>query len=72
MNRYLIICATLLAGCGQPRDIVVSPDLLQPEPGWTGPLPSTEGELIAACFAEKTGRELANEKLAAISQILAD
>jgi hypothetical protein len=71
MRLCLIIFAGLLAGCGQPPKPVQIPDeLMQPEPGWRGPVPTTEGQLIDAAFAEKTGRVRANEKLGTIREIV--
>ena len=72
MRHCLIICAMLLAGCGpKPSTTAYVPaDLLQPVAGYIGPAPTTEGALIAAAVAEKRGREAANAKLAAISEIL--
>ena len=72
MHRCLIICAMLLAACG-PKPAIqpyIPADLLQPVAGYIGPAPTTEGALIAAAIAEKRGREAANSKLAAISEIL--
>lgn len=72
MRLYLTICAALLAGCGNDREPVkrVPVELFEPEPGWRGPVPATEGELIDAALAEKTGRLRANEKLGTIREIV--
>lgn len=70
MHRYLIICAMLLAGCGADPAPIVPPDLLQPCPGWQGPVPSTERQLARAAAAEKAGRICANTKLAGVAQIV--
>ncbi len=72
MRLCLIIFALLLAGCGQPtkRVIKIPTDLMEPEPGWTGPVPQTEGQLVDAALAEKTGRLRANEKLGTIREIV--
>lgn len=76
MRRYLTICAALLAACGPetaPEVVVVpppiEPSLLTPCAGWTGPTPTTEGQLADAALAEKRGRVCANGKLAAIAEI---
>lgn len=75
MRRCLIICAMLLAGCLRAEPPVgpppVSPDLLQPCPGWQGRAPLTEGQLIAVLAAEKAGRVQCNGKLATIAATLA-
>ena len=71
MHRFLIICVTLLVGCG--RDLpppVVPADLLEPVPGWTGPSPKEQGQLIAAAIAEKRGLGQCNIDKAAIREIL--
>lgn len=72
MRLCLIIFVALLAGCGAPskRVISVPADLFQPEPGWQGPPPVTEGQLIDAAVAERTGRVRANEKLGTIKEIV--
>lgn len=76
MPRYPIICAALLAACGPERPPVlvtlqpVDPGLLQPCPGWQGPTPRTEGELIDAAAAERRGRLRCNAQLASIETIL--
>jgi len=72
MRRCLIICAIVLAGCGPRPSILpyVPADLLQPVAGYVGPVPQTEGQLIAAAIAEKHGREVANAQLLAIAKIL--
>ena len=73
MRRCLIICVMLLAGCSPANLAVppVSPDLLQPCPGWQGRAPLTEGQLIAVLAAEKAGRVQCNGKLATIAATLA-
>lgn len=75
MRLLAIICVMLLASCGRdPQYIPVEPtipaDLLVPSKGWTGPTPQTEGQLIDAVEAEKSGREDANRKIKAISEIV--
>jgi hypothetical protein len=68
MRRCLIICAVVLAGCG--RNMTVPSDLLTPCPGWLGARPVTEGQLIRAALAERTGRQCANGKLGAVAGIV--
>lgn len=76
MHRCLITCAMLLAGCGPDLPTVavmpapVPADLLMPPPGWQGPTPRTEGELILAAATEKRGRLQCTAQLATIDQIL--
>jgi hypothetical protein len=71
MRLCLTICLALLAGCGREAATVHFPaDLLQPAPGWLGPAPRTEGQMIDAAVAEKRGRERANAQLEAIGQIV--
>lgn len=72
MRLCLIICALLLAACGpDPEKVIRVPEeLFRPEPGWIGPVPATEGQLIDAALAEKTGRQRANEKLGTIREIV--
>ncbi len=67
INRCLIICALLLAGCGRDPAPVELLDLT-PCDGWTGQAPATEGELIRAALAERTGRLCANTKLEAVRE----
>lgn len=69
MRLCLIICGAVLAGCGN-KPATVPPDLLTPCPGWQGDAPATEGELIRAALAEKTGRQCANGKLEAVAGVL--
>lgn len=75
MPRYPIICAALLAACGPERAPVVvapppiDPSLLQPCPGWQGPTPRTEGELVDAAAAERRGRMRCNAQLSSIEMI---
>ena len=75
MTRYLIICALALAGCG-PEPVPVPPpipaDMLTPCPGWQGRTPETQGELLRAALAEKTGRQCANQKIEGIKEIVGD
>lgn len=74
MRLFPIICVTLLASCGPERVTYVPSSvpasLLAPEPGWQGVTPRTEGELVDAVEAEKTGRERANAKLRSIAEIV--
>lgn len=69
MRLSAIICALALAACGSDRELIIPADMLMPEEGWTGPVPRTEGELIRAALAERTGRLRANEKLVGIAEI---
>lgn len=72
MRLCLIIFAALLVGCGPTtkRAITVPVELMEPEPGWQGPTPVTEGQLIDAAVAERNGRVRANEKLGTIREIV--
>lgn len=76
MRHCLIICALLLASCGHnPARVVVSPppipaDLLVPCPGWTGPVPQTEGQFVDATAAERRGRMQCNAQIGAIAEIV--
>ncbi len=65
MRHLTIICAMVLAGCGGDRPIAapIPTDMLQPCPGWEGRPPQTQGELLRAALAERTGRLRCNEKL---------
>lgn len=74
MRSCLIICVLMLASCG-PKQVVVAPppipaDMLTPCNGWQGRSPETQGELLRAALAEKTGRLCANEKLRGIGEIV--
>jgi hypothetical protein len=69
MRRCLITCVVLLSGCMEAAERPVPLDLLQPEVGWQGPVPTTEGMLIDALVAEKHGRERANQKLCAVGEV---
>lgn len=72
MRRLTITCAMALAGCGSepPAQTPIPADMLQPCPGWTGRPPQTQGELLRAALAERTGRLCANEKLLSLSALL--
>lgn len=74
MRLFLILCVMALPSCGpKPTTVLtpyVSPDLFEPEPGWQGPQPLTEKQVIKAAEAEKAGRIKANAKLAAIQETL--
>lgn len=75
MPRFLIICALPLAACGSDPMLIqsqppVPADLLAPVPGWTGPRPATEGQLIDAAAAEKRGLQICNGQLLTIADIL--
>lgn len=76
MRRCLIICALALAGCSPRTEYVevrpeVPADLLAPCDGWTGGVPATEGDLLRALSAESGGRICANDRLAAVGEIVA-
>ena len=43
---------------------------LEPVPGWTGPIPKTEGQLMSAALAEKRGLGQCNLEKGAIREIL--
>lgn len=75
MPRCLSICALVLAACSRPVEYIeVRPEvpaaLLTPCPGWTGPPPVTEGDLLRALGAEVGGRLCANDRLAAVAEIV--
>lgn len=72
MCLCLIIFVALLVGCGPvtKRPPKIPADLFQPEPGWQGPPPATEGDLIDAALAERNGRVRANGKLETIKEIV--
>lgn len=73
MRHYPIICAMLLGSCGHEvtaplvLSAPIAADLLTPCAGWQGPSPTTEGQLIDAASAERTGRLQCNAKLKAIN-----
>ena len=69
MRHCLIICAMALAGCG-PDPLIIPPEMLTPCPGWPGPRPQTESQLLRAGAAEKAGRICANIKLEAVSAMV--
>lgn len=70
MRRLTIICAVALAGCGnEPVASPIPADMLQPCAGWTGRSPETQGELLRAALAERSGRLCANEKLESVRQV---
>lgn len=69
MRLCLIICGAVLAGCGPDPLPIIPPDMLTPCPGWQGRTPATEGELLRAGAAERSGRLCANGKLAAVAAI---
>lgn len=78
MHRFLSICLMLLASCGPTTNdttvikvrTYVPPDLLTTCAGWRGAAPETEGQLIEAAHAEKTGRLCANGKIVSIREIV--
>lgn len=77
MRLFPICFVLLLSGCfGSDGPRVVAPppvvpaDLLRPAPGYSGPVPRTEGQLSDALIAEARGRRQANAQLAAIAEIL--
>lgn len=64
----------LLAACGQPQidaPPLVPEALLTPCPGWQAGTPVTQGDLIAAAAAERSGRLCANDKLASVRRLVA-
>lgn len=76
MRRCLLICALLLSACGEKDKVVVTAtkipdDLLRQERGWTGPVPATETQFLAALFATERARISLNAKLGAIADIAA-
>jgi hypothetical protein len=76
MRLCLLCCLLLLTGCSEPDSPLIIPppevpaDLLQPCAGYTGPIPSTEGQLSDALIAEARGRSCANARLATVAEIL--
>ena len=76
MRLYLIFSALLLSACmGRQSEPIEPPpivpaDLLQPVPGYIGPVPATERQMIRAWTAEMRGRQKANAQLATIGEIL--
>ena len=76
MRLYPLCFLLLLTGCfGRDSEPVkrpprVSADLLLTVPGYTGPVPQTEGQLSDAFIAERRGRQAANAKLTTIGEIL--
>jgi hypothetical protein len=76
MRLYLLCCALLLSSCGADRIVVTPPprqvpaDLLTACAGYTGPVPSDEGQMSNALVAEVRGRHCSNGKLSAIDEIL--
>ena len=76
MRLYPLCFLLLLTGCfGRDSEPIQPPqrvpaDLLQPAPGYTGPVPQTEGQLSDALIAERRGRQAANRKLTTIGEIL--
>lgn len=68
MRLCLIMLCAGLAACGGGAK--VPPDMLRPCDGWLGPVPATEGQLLRAALAEKTGRECANGRLAGVAAVL--
>lgn len=69
MRRYLIICAMLLAGCGNEPPPLALLDLM-PCAGWTGSRPRTESQFARAASAERAGRLCANAKLDAARAVV--
>lgn len=75
MRLCLIFLAILLSACTRGPEIVAAPppvsaDLLRPCAGYTGPIPTNEGQLSDALLSEARGRACANAKLGAVRQIL--
>jgi hypothetical protein len=77
MRLCLLCLVSLLPGCmGGGSDPALLPppnvpaDLVTPCAGYTGPVPTTEGQLSNALIAEAQGRGCANGKLATVAEIL--
>lgn len=74
MRKRLIICVLLLAGCSSDEPFAVAPtipaDLLTGCPGYTGPVPRTERDIVLVVVAEKRGRECANAKIETIAGMI--
>jgi hypothetical protein len=78
MRLCLLCLVSLLSACmGRGSDPARLPppnvpaDLVTPCLGYTGPVPTTEGQLSNALIAEAQGRGCANGKLATVAEILA-
>ncbi len=78
MRLCLLGLVSLLSACvGRGSDPArsappnVPADLLTPCAGYTGPVPTTEGQLSNALIAEAQGRSCANGQLATVAEILA-
>jgi hypothetical protein len=78
MRLYLLCLVSLLPGCmGRGSDPALLPppnvpaDLVTPCAGYTGPAPTTAGQLSNALIAVARGRGCANGKLATVAEILA-
>jgi hypothetical protein len=50
----------------------VPADLLQPVPGYPGPVPQTEGQLVTAMLTTVAALSEANARIAAIAEILSE
>lgn len=76
MRLCLLCWLPLLSACTPPlpEPVVLPPrvpaDLLQPCPGYTGPVPREEGQISDALLAEARGRACANNRLIAVADIL--
>jgi hypothetical protein len=77
MRLCLLCLVSLLPGCmGRGSDPARLPppnvpaDLVTPCAGYTGPVPTTEGQLSNALIAEAQGRGCANGKLTTVAEIL--
>lgn len=71
MHRSLIIFVLLLAGCGGDLPTPVVPaDLLEPVPGWSGPTPETQGQLVSAVIADRRALGQCNLQVETIREIL--
>lgn len=74
MRLCLMLCAMLVASCGQTETVsvrtYVPADLLTPERGWAGGSPITQRDFVEAAEAERAGRLRANRKLQAIAEIV--
>jgi hypothetical protein len=77
MRLCLLCLVSLLPGCmgrgsdpARPPPPNVPADLVTPCAGYTGPVPTTEGQLSNALIAEAQGRGCANGKLTTVAEIL--
>ena len=74
MRLYLMPLPLALVACGASETAFLPPavapsDLFETCEGWTGSPPVTERDLLLAAQAEIAGRECANGRITALSEI---